>query len=186
MMMRNIKHLIGLSATVSLLILPSVFSQRAAAIELFSGRTFFEKSPSLIRSSATHTAPSVPSVYKFTIAVPLEAGEPLKAVKIKQKPSYQMISFDVSKTQAYIAKDSGEDEFISLASIGGQAEKDGEITIVLDKPVQPGSTVTVALKVKNNPEYGGIYSFGVTAFPEGKSSSGLYLGSARFHLSGND
>ncbi len=185
-MMRNIKHLIGLSATVSLLILPSLLSQRAAALELFRGQTFFEKSPSLIESSATHTAPNVPSIYKFTIAVPLEAGQPLKAVKIKQKPSYQMVSFDISKTQAYIAKDSREDELISLASIGGEAEKEGEITIVLDKPVQPGSTVTVDLKVKHNPEHGGIYSFGVTAFPEGNRSSGLYLGSAHFHLSGSD
>jgi hypothetical protein len=36
--------------------------------------------------------------------------------------------------------------------------------------------------VKHNPIGGGVYLFGVTAYPMGDHSSGMFLGYGRFHL----
>nr|WP_199755917.1 DUF2808 domain-containing protein [Chroococcidiopsis cubana] len=47
--------------------------------------------------------------------------------------------------------------------------------------MSPGTTVTVALRAKRNPS-GGIYLFGVTAFPTGEKSSGQFLGYGRLHF----
>ena len=69
-----------------------------------------------------------------------------------------------------------------LASIGGeQPNKPGEATIAFDPPVSPGTTVTVALRAKRNPS-GGVYLFGVTAFPAGERSWGQFLGYGRLHF----
>ena len=68
--------------------------------------------------------------------------------------------------------------------IGGDLSTNpNDVTFVFDEPVQPGETVTVRVKAKRNPRVGGIYLFGVTAFPEGgEDSPGLYLGSGRLHF----
>ncbi|MDZ4877634.1 MAG: hypothetical protein CLLPBCKN_007069 [Chroococcidiopsis cubana SAG 39.79] len=69
-----------------------------------------------------------------------------------------------------------------LASIGGeQPNKPGEAMIAFDPPVSPGTTVTVALRAESNPD-GGIYLFGVTAFPAREKSSGQFLGYGRLHF----
>ncbi len=39
----------------------------------------------------------------------------------------------------------------AIVGFGGQLAHPGEITRVFDQPVQPGSTVTVALAVQRNP-----------------------------------
>ncbi|NEQ67434.1 MAG: DUF2808 domain-containing protein, partial [Symploca sp. SIO2D2] len=46
--------------------------------------------------------------------------------------------------------------------------------------------VTVSLKAKRNPQAGGIYVFGVTAYSAGENSPGLYLGSRDLRLGGSD
>jgi len=42
---------------------------------------------------------------------------------------------------------------LKLAYTGGQPAHPGEVTLVFDQPVQPGSTVTVALPVQQNPSW---------------------------------
>lgn len=150
------------------------------AVEIGGGQTSFVESPHLIQATATHTNANAPSTYEFTIQVPEGAGEPLKAVTIAQKENVEGIKFDVSESRAYIAGDSQ----VALASIGGsEVEGSNEITIVFDKPVEQGKTVTVALEAKQNPQFGGVYLFGITAYPPGENSPGLYLGVARLHFS---
>jgi len=73
---------------------------------------------------------------------------------------------------------------IPLMPIGGAA-KPGEITVVFEQPVQPGNTVTVAIAAKANPNFGGSYEFGVTAYPVGDNSMGLFLGYGRINFYGN-
>jgi hypothetical protein len=75
---------------------------------------------------------------------------------------------------------------IPLASIGSNQPKNtGEITIAFEQPVQPGQTVTVAVKSEANPTFGGVYLFGVTAYPAGESSLGQFLGYGRINFYGS-
>jgi hypothetical protein len=70
---------------------------------------------------------------------------------------------------------------IPLAAVRGDS-KPGEVTLMFDTPVEPGKTVTIAVKPKRNPSIGGVYLFGITAYPTGDHSPGLYLGSGRIHI----
>jgi Protein of unknown function (DUF2808) len=45
--------------------------------------------------------------------------------------------------------------------------------------VMPGTTFTVAVEAERNPIHGGIYQFGVTAYPVGEGTTGQYLGTGR-------
>lgn len=66
-----------------------------------------------------------------------------------------------------------------------QPAKSGEVTVAFNPPVQPGKTVTVALRAKKNPTGGGIYLFGIKAFPGGENSYGQFLGYGRLHFYSN-
>lgn len=174
----------GLFATAALAVglwLPAnLVGLPVRAVDIGGGQTSFIKSPHLIQATTSHRNANAPSTYEFTIEVPEGAGEPLKAVTIAQKKNVEAIKFDVSESRAYIAGGSQ----VALASVGGaQAEGSNEVTIVFDKPVEPGQAVTVALKVKQNPQVPSVYLFGVTAYPPGENSPGLYLGVARLHFS---
>lgn len=154
----------------------------AQAYDLGGGRRVFGRSPILTRSAATLSTTSTPATYQFTIEVPEDVDEPLKAVTITPKHGAKKINFNVSKSEAFIGDSFAGGTDLALADIGGaQMNNSNEVTIVFDEPVQPGNTVTVSLKARN-PNRPGVYLFGVTAFPEGENSPGLYLGSGRLHI----
>ena len=56
------------------------------------------------------------------------------------------------------------------------------MTVTFAEPVSAGPTFTVGLRPKRNPDLGGTYQFGVTAFPAGEKTQGIYLGSARLQF----
>jgi hypothetical protein len=173
--------ILGMLASAPLSNLP------ASAYELSSGQTVFLRSPHLIRAASSNTSPGAPATYQFTIEVPKNAGESLKAVTIMQKTSPERIKFDVSESKAFMGDSFAGGPSVGLANIGGSepSEEDNSVTIVFDKPVEPGSTVTVSLRALRNPQFGGVYQFGVTAYPVGEKSMGLYLGTARIHFLNN-
>ncbi len=156
----------------------------ASALKIGIGKTVFEKSPRLIEAGASQTAPGASSSYQFTIEVPEEAGEPLQAVKITQKPNLEEINFKRELTRAHLGElFAAEAPSLSVVSIGGKApSEENEVLVVFDPPVDPGNKVTISLKANNNPLFGGVYLFGITAFSVGENSEGLYLGSARLHF----
>jgi hypothetical protein len=167
------------------LLLPAnIAPSPAEAIELGGGRTFFDSAPRLIRTATTNSSANAPGTYHFTIAHPEDAGVPLKAVTISRPRGLEQLEFDVSDSRAFQGDSFAGGPSIPLASIGGAEDAD-EVMIVFDEPVQPGSVVTVALSAEANPSFGGVYSFGVTVFPVGENSPGLYLGSRdiRFYSS---
>ena len=169
-----------LASSFALSVLIPFDTSPANAFDLGDGRTVFDHAPRLVRTATTHSATNTPAKYQFTIEVPENAGEALKAVTITPKNNPQKIKFDVSKSKAFIGDSFAGGTPVSLADIGGNLSRDiNEVTIVFDEPVQPGNTVTVSLKARRNPSPGGIYLFGVTAFSEGDNSPGLYLGSGR-------
>lgn len=155
----------------------------ANAFDLGDGRNVFVRSPRLIRTAASNVSANSPSKYHFTISVPQDAGEALKAVTISPKKNAKKIHFNITDNKAFLGDSFAGGTDLSLANIGGSnISGSNEVTFVFDEPVQPGSTVTVSLKASRNPQGGGIYLFGVTAFPEGENSPGLYLGSGRLHF----
>jgi hypothetical protein len=151
----------------------------AKALDIADGHAIFTKSPQLIRAAATNTTAGVASsVYQFTIKVPEDAGEPLKALTVIQEANPERIEFDLSKSKAFMGDSFSGGSPVALASIGGSEQmKDNSVTVVFDRPVAPGSTVTVSLRAKENPRFGGLYNFGVMAYPKGDRSTSLYLGS---------
>ena len=169
-----------LSSSALILLPTALTTSLARAADLGDGRTFFDHPPRLIQVTATTINPFSPSTYLFTISVPDNAGEPLQAVTIAQQPNVQRVDFQVSESRAFMGGNIASEKSIALANIGGsEPSNSDEVTIVFDKPVTPGSTVTIALPVTRNPDLGGVYQFGVTAFSPGENSPGLYLGSGR-------
>lgn len=152
----------------------------ATAVDVKREEVVFESSPRLTRTAvATYPGIGTLAQYQFTIAVPKDAGKPLQAVTITQQENLEQIEFDLNQNKAFAGDRFAGGSAVSIASIGGSESADfHQVTIVFDPPVQPGSTVTIALR-GNRPTWGGIYLFGVTAFPVGENNVGLYLGSGR-------
>ncbi|PZV14483.1 MAG: hypothetical protein DCF20_12600 [Pseudanabaena sp.] len=162
------------------------FTLPANAVKLTNGETAFDSPPALIDSASNSLAFDGATTYYFTVKVPENAGEPLKTLQIKQADNLGTVEFVANQSRAYFGSDLSMASTIPLASIGGTAPPRGETTVVFDQPIAAGKTVTIALQVKTNPAYaGGIYLFGVTAFPEGESSRGQFLGFGRLQFYGH-
>jgi hypothetical protein len=149
------------------------------------GQRYFRHPPSLIRTNAIYTSARNPSTYEFTIALPADAGAALKAVTIVQAQNLETVRFNVPQSHAFAGAKYAAGPSLVLASIGGTQDPPGTATIVFDQPVQPGQTITVAVEVKANPSSGGVYEFGVTAYPTDQAGRGQFLGYGRINLHGN-
>lgn len=153
----------------------SVILAPPALAEVSNERTF-DHPPSLIRGATSNPATKFPSTYEFTLTVPANAGKPLQAVTISQVDAAEVIEFDINESVAFAGDRYGAGAQLPLASIGGPESDQGETTVVFDPPVQPGTTVTVALEAKRNPSRSGTYLFGITAYPIGEQGNGTFLG----------
>ena len=152
-----------------------------------SGRVAFSKSP-LLRTAITtfNTVRVREAKYYFTIDLPKDAGEPLKKLVIAQRQGANEIDFRLDKTKAYSGTHRNRRGELELERVT-QDEETKAITIVFDDAIPPGNTFTVRLRPRRNPDLGGVYLFGVTAFPQGKNPYGLYLGAGRLQFyQGND
>ena len=147
------------------------------------GQTFFSHPPRLVRTVTSENGSDTPSTYEFTLTLPKDAGQPLKAVTIAQAPNLETVRFDSRNSQAFLGNRVAAGHEISLARVGNeQSTNAGEATVVFAQPVQPGRTVTLALAVHRNPNLGGVYEFGVTAYPEGENGLGQFLGYGRINF----
>ncbi|MGH2415799.1 MAG: DUF2808 domain-containing protein, partial [Microcystaceae cyanobacterium] len=120
--------------------------------------------------------------YYFTIALPADTGAALKTVTIAQQPNLEQIAIDPEQTRAFLGDSSNDGATVPLTSVTGKLSDENGVKVIFEQPIKPGDTVTIALRVLN-PLYGGIYQFGITAFPAGDKSQGLYLGVGRIQLS---
>ncbi|WP_404790684.1 DUF2808 domain-containing protein [Altericista sp. CCNU0014] len=184
---------LGTSLLLAGLIFPSVLSSSVQAVSLSNGRAAFDHAPRLVRASTNFQETRVSgTTHQFTIAVPEDAGESLKAVTISQPSNLERIDYEVNQSKAFagdLFRKGSSDRIargteIPLASIGGPQSADGEVTIVFDRPVPPGKAVTVELTSQKNPDWDGVYLFGITAYPEGEKSPGLFLGYGRLNFHG--
>lgn len=181
-------RLLGGSVLLLSTLLPSfLLNTPVDAVELPGGQTSFDRAPRLVRTSSSfNTRNNSAATYYFTIEVPENAGEPLKAVKIEQRNySTRTVTFKEDESRAFMGSRFAQGSALSLAPVGGSSQP-GEITVEFDSPVPAGSIVTVAVDPERNPRFSGVYQFGVTAFPEGENSPGLYLGSRSIKIYGGN
>jgi len=165
--------------TANLALSAALLTPPTLADQLPNGKTTFDHAPRLVGASTTQLAAFVSGgTYEFTLTVPQDAGAPLQAVTISQAPNAQKVEFALNQSHAI-----ANGATVPLASIGGAGNED--ITIAFAQPVQPGSTVTISLQAVQNPGTGGVYLFGVTAYPVGDQTHGLFLGYGRVTLFSN-
>jgi hypothetical protein len=175
--------MIGASVLLTGGVLASSLSESPLATERMSQGAAFTVAPRLTHVTAINTEPGSPGTYYFTISMPKEARQSLEAVRVTQLKNEEPIVFEMSQSNAYLGDRLSGGTPVSLANIGGSESLDGsEALVAFDHPITPGSTVTIALHTNRNPMNGGIYQFGITAYPVGRNSTGLYLGTGRVTL----
>lgn len=152
------------------------------AIQLPDGRVAFEKPPRLLEATTTYKEVNVwGATYYFTLSLPENAGEPLGRVTIRQRQGFDDIRFKLKNSEAFEGTPEDDGEKLTLKEV--TQDRDGRtISVTFDPPVQPGKTVTIALRPVRNPFTGGAYIFGVTAFPAGEKAYGLELGVGRLQF----
>ncbi|ACK69492.1 conserved hypothetical protein [Gloeothece citriformis PCC 7424] len=157
-------------------------NQKTLAVQLRDGTVAFAKSPRLLNVMTTFTnVGSWSAKYYYTISLPEEAGEPLSQVVIEQREGGERIDYRDNKTFAFVGTRQNRGEPLPLTAIT-DAENRNLITVKFAPPVQPGQTITIGLQPRQNPWFSGVYLFGVTAYPEGEKSQGMYLGVGRLHF----
>lgn len=161
----------------------SIFSSSmipAQAVQV-RGTTYFVSPPRLVEASTTQNyVYAWSATYYFTLDVPDTAGEPLQRVTIAQNEGADRVRFNLRETEAF---DGGKrsNTRIGLGDVT-QDDKTRAITINFNPPVSPGKRVTIALSPYQNPAFGGVYLFGVTAFPQGEPAYGQFLGFGRISI----
>ena len=147
------------------------------AVKAPDGTVAFESAVLLQDSHATFNGVRVRSaIYYFDLEIPANVGEPLEKVSIAQRSGGDEIKFRLDKTKAYLGDHNNKQEQLNVTA---ELEESGQIVVTLDPPIAPGNKITVGIKPKRNPDFAGVYLFGVTAFPAGEKARGLYLGSTR-------
>lgn len=169
--------------------LGSIFSSvtlPAQAVQV-RGTTYFVSPPRLVDASTTQNyVYAWSATYYFTLDVPESAGEPLQRVTIAQNEGADRVRFNLRETEAFDG-DKRSNTKLGLGEVT-QDDKTKAITVNFNPPVPPGKRVTIALSPYQNPAFGGVYLFGVTAFPQGEPAYGQFLGFGRISIyeSGND
>jgi len=152
------------------------------AVQLSDGTVYFVQPPSLVGASTTFNDACVWSAtYYFTVNLPENAGEPLQRVTINQYEGTEDIDFRLRETRAFEGTKRKKGENIPIQEVT-RDDKTRTISVTFAPPIAPGKTVTIALDPVNNPCFGGIYLFGVTAFPPGEKVHGQFLGFGRLQF----
>lgn len=161
---------------------PSLAGQRP------DGTVFFDAPPRLETVRTTFNETQVRgATYYFTLTLPSQAGEPLGGIVIEQRSGVDDIPLLLDRTRAFLGTPSDKQDNIPLAYVT-QSEDNRKIIVQLAKPVPAGTTFTIGLKPRKNPQYDGVYNFGITAVPAASRIQELYLGvrQLRFYDRSND
>lgn len=157
--------------------------QPVQAVEL-NGQTYFTHPPLLNNATTTRNSTLEPNpTYYFTLSIPEDAGEPLGQVVINQKDSdtsARLVRYDTEDTRAFVGTPGDRGEALPVQTT---FDRDAQtVTVTFDQPVAPGTLVTIGLEADRNPRLGGVYLFGVTAYPAGTSAYGQFLGYGRLQF----
>ena len=160
----------------------------AQAVQLSSGATYFVQPPRLEGAVATQKATRFwGSRYYFTLTLPANAGEPLQKVVISPQEAPDRVQFNLDQTEAFEGTYDREGTKLPHQTVTQDA-KTQALTITFAPAIAAGKTVTIGLYANRNPDAGGIYLYGVTAFPSGDQAVGQFLGYGRIPIydSGQD
>jgi len=170
----------------SCLVMPNVLVLAQDNTAQESGVNYFAKSPRLLGATTTFDAVRFSAAkYYFNISLPEDAGNNLQQIGIAQRQGSEDIKFKLDETKVFIGNNRRRGEEVAIARVT-QLDATGEIKVLLAQPIPPGTDFTVRLKPRRNPDYPGIYLFGVTAYPQGVDPTSLYLGPGRFSFRGGD
>ena len=159
---------------------------RTQAVELADGTVAFAHPPKLLDAITTFKAVRAwGAKYYFTMFLPETAEESVQKITVSLRQGGDDINYSLDKTIAAVGTARDKQEEIAIAETTFDEETE-TVTVVFAEPVSAGTTFTVGLKPKRNPRYGGNYQFGVTAFPAGEKSQGIFLGSARLQFNDSD
>jgi hypothetical protein len=148
------------------------------------GTTYFVSPPRLVGASTTQNyVYAWSATYYFTLDIPDNSGEPLQRVTIAQDEGVERVRFNLKETEAF----DGDRQSRTKLGLGEVTldEKTKAVTVNFNPPVPAGKRVTIALAPERNPAYGGVYLFGVTAFPTGEPAYGQFLGFGRISIYDN-
>lgn len=153
-----------------------------AAVQLANGTVYFVQPPRLLGAVTTQNATNIlGATYYFTLDLPASAGEPLQRVEITQRNRSDILRFALEETEAYAKDAAGKETKLTVSATQPDLDT-GTISLTFQPAVAPGQTVTLGLRPWQNPDFGGVYLFGVTAFPPGEKSHGQFLGFGRLHF----
>jgi hypothetical protein len=168
---------------ISVLIL-LIFSASAATLR--DGKTYFEKPPRLTSSTTTQDGSYIwGASYFFTIDIPEKAGESLAKLVIVQETGQGQPQFNAKEAEIFEGTRKQAGDRLKFQSIE-ITEDPVTVTAIFDPPIPPGKTVTLRLYPVRNPQVGGIYLYGVTAFPPGEQAHGQFLGFGRIRIIDRD
>ena len=152
------------------------------AVQLADGTVYFDSPPRLEKAVTTVDSPRAwGATYYFTLTIPENAGEPLGRLVVSQREGLDDLRYRDEKTVAFEGDRWRKREEILLAEVTSDRETN-TVSVSFDPPVAPGKRMTVGLKPVRNPDTGGVYLFGVTAYPAGDKAHGQFLGFGRLHF----
>lgn len=171
-----------LTAGLTAAILLTDAAQFGQAVQLADGTVYFNHPPQLVKASATFlTAGSPASTYYFTLTLPVDAGESLQRVVVTQAEGSETVKFRLKETRANVSENSHLGDALTLTAVTTPAQP-RQVAVVFEPAIASGKTITAALHPVKNPDFSGVYLFGVTAFPTGEKADGQFLGFGRFAI----
>lgn len=172
----NFKYVLGIASLLTLSVFPCL------AMELGNGRTMFDKSPRLVNAITTLSGIRVKGAkYYFTIELGNDVGEPLKKITLQQVQTTPIIDYYLDETFAFEGEPINRGKSLTIARIKQNLDNKA-ITLIFDCPIAPGTTFTIGLEPRQNPELTGVYLFSLIVYPKGEKPLGLYLGPGRLHF----
>ncbi|PZD72572.1 hypothetical protein C1752_03407 [Acaryochloris thomasi RCC1774] len=167
------------SLLVAALYIGGPLSISAQAVQLANGTVHFVQVPRLLGATVDFKSVRIPRPrYDFQLSLPDSAQESLRQVTFAQREGFDSISFNLKDTIAFIGKN--RKQLLPLKNV--EADRQGKVTVTFEQPIPPGTEFTIRLRAKRNPDTGGTYLFGVTAFPDGEKAHGQFLGFGRLQF----
>ena len=142
----------------------------------------FRAAPRLMDSATTNKCTSAFfAKYYFTISLPEDAEFPLEEVQFKQTSGVNFLGYKIEKTTAFkgTRNDRGKKMFLTLVE---ENRDDRTISAVLEPPLSPGNTITMAIHPFQTPSIPGVYQLQLKVFPQGPNAQGFPLGFSRIHF----
>jgi hypothetical protein len=169
---------IAASLTLGTIGLPERSTQ---AVELRDGQTYFVRPPLLDDITTTRdTVLAWRPTYYLTLTMFEEAGEDLGRLEISQREGSTAARLIRYSQDAIAFEGTPQNRGNEFAIRETRFDQDSQtVTVIFDSPVPPGTVFTVGLRPQRNPRLGGIYLFGVTAYPEAEFPAGQFLGYGR-------